>query len=136
MTATGIVRRIDDLGRVVIPKEIRRNLKIKEGDPLEIFTTREGQVIFQKYHYCDEKDWQKAKGIVKALVGNTHFGIYDHYGDLQVFTKMGMPNYYDSREGAVYLDGDIICFIYFDGDILTETLDTIKKVLKEFFANN
>lgn len=49
MKATGIVRRIDDLGRVVIPKEIRRVLRIKEGDPLEIFTERDGEVIFKKY---------------------------------------------------------------------------------------
>ena len=49
MKATGIVRRIDDLGRVVIPKEIRRTLRIREGDPLEIFTDKEGQVILKKY---------------------------------------------------------------------------------------
>ncbi|MDR7855669.1 stage V sporulation protein T [Tissierella sp.] len=64
MKATGIVRRIDELGRVVIPKEIRRTLRIREGDPLEIFTDREGQVILKKYspigeltefaqEYCD-----------------------------------------------------------------------------------
>lgn len=47
--ATGIVRRIDDLGRVVIPKEIRRTLHIKESDPLEIYTNHEGEVIFKKY---------------------------------------------------------------------------------------
>lgn len=49
MKATGIVRRIDDLGRVVIPKEIRRTMRIREGDPLEIYTDREGGVIFKKY---------------------------------------------------------------------------------------
>ena len=49
MKATGIVRRIDDLGRIVIPKEIRRTLHIRESDPLEIFTDREGQVILKKY---------------------------------------------------------------------------------------
>ena len=49
MKATGIVRRIDDLGRVVIPKEIRRTLRIREGDPLEIYTDPEGEVIFKKY---------------------------------------------------------------------------------------
>ena len=49
MKATGIVRRIDDLGRVVIPKEIRRVLRIREGDPLEIFTEKDGEVIFKKY---------------------------------------------------------------------------------------
>ena len=49
MKATGIVRRIDDLGRVVIPKEIRRTLRIREGDPLEIFTDSEGAIILKKY---------------------------------------------------------------------------------------
>lgn len=49
MKATGIVRRIDDLGRVVIPKEIRRTMRIREGDPLEIYTSRDGEVIFKKY---------------------------------------------------------------------------------------
>ena len=49
MKATGIVRRIDDLGRIVIPKEIRRTLRIREGDPLEIFTEKDGEVIFKKY---------------------------------------------------------------------------------------
>ena len=49
MKATGIVRRIDDLGRVVIPKEIRRTMRIREGDPLEIYTDKDGGVIFKKY---------------------------------------------------------------------------------------
>ena len=49
MKATGIVRRIDDLGRIVIPKEIRRTLRIREGDPLEIFVDRDGEVILKKY---------------------------------------------------------------------------------------
>lgn len=49
MKATGIVRRIDDLGRVVIPKEIRRTMRIREGDPLEIFTSSDGGVVFKKY---------------------------------------------------------------------------------------
>lgn len=49
MKATGIVRRIDDLGRVVIPKEIRRTMRIREGDPLEIFTNKDGEVVFKKY---------------------------------------------------------------------------------------
>ena len=49
MKATGIVRKVDDLGRIVIPKEIRKNLKIREGDPLEIFTEKNGSVVFKKY---------------------------------------------------------------------------------------
>lgn len=54
MKATGIVRRIDDLGRVVIPKEIRRTLRIREGDPLEIYTATDGEVIFKKYSQVGE----------------------------------------------------------------------------------
>ncbi|HLS20497.1 MAG TPA: stage V sporulation protein T [Bacillota bacterium] len=54
MRATGIIRRIDDLGRVVIPKEIRRTLRIREGDPLEIFVDREGEVILKKYSPINE----------------------------------------------------------------------------------
>ena len=53
MKATGIVRRIDDLGRVVIPKEIRKTMRIREGDPLEIYTDKEGGVIFRKYSLLD-----------------------------------------------------------------------------------
>ena len=49
MKATGVVRRIDNLGRIVIPKEIRRTLRIREGDPLEIYTSHEGDVILRKY---------------------------------------------------------------------------------------
>lgn len=49
MKATGIVRRIDDLGRVVIPKEIRRTMRIREGDPMEIFTSRDGEILLKKY---------------------------------------------------------------------------------------
>ena len=56
MKATGIVRRIDDLGRVVIPKEIRRTMRIREGDPLEIYTSRDGEVIFKKYSLMGELD--------------------------------------------------------------------------------
>ncbi|WP_024858358.1 stage V sporulation T C-terminal domain-containing protein [Ruminococcus albus] len=54
MKATGIVRRIDDLGRVVIPKEIRRTMRIREGDPLEIYTNPDGEVIFKKYSPINE----------------------------------------------------------------------------------
>lgn len=53
MKATGIVRRIDDLGRVVIPKEIRKTMRIREGDPLEIYTDKDGEVIFRKYSLLD-----------------------------------------------------------------------------------
>ena len=69
MKATGIVRRIDDLGRVVIPKEIRRTLRIREGDPLEIYTDKEGEVILKKYSpICELSDFalQYAESLYKS----------------------------------------------------------------------
>lgn len=60
MNATGVVRRIDDLGRIVIPREVRQNMNIREGDPLEIFTTRDGEIILKKY--APSINWD---GIVK-----------------------------------------------------------------------
>lgn len=88
MKATGIVRRIDDLGRVVIPKELRRNLNIKEGDPLELFTTNDGMVFFKKYMPTEEKDWEKAKNIICALYPEISFALYDSNG--QKVAKNGM----------------------------------------------
>lgn len=68
MKATGIVRRIDDLGRVVIPKEIRRTLKIHEGNPLEIFTETDGSVVFRKYSQVGEME-DFAGGFAQAFYG-------------------------------------------------------------------
>ena len=70
MKATGVVRRIDDLGRVVIPKEIRKTLRIKEGDPLEVFTDREGQVILKKYSPIGELS-EFAAGYAETLSKTT-----------------------------------------------------------------
>jgi len=68
--ATGVVRRIDDLGRIVIPKEIRRTLRIKEGDPLEIFTDKEGEVILKKYSPIGELS-EFATGYAETLSKTT-----------------------------------------------------------------
>lgn len=81
MKATGIVRRIDDLGRIVIPKEIRRSFRIKEGDPLEIYTDAEGEVIFKKYSPIGELSnfagqyaevLNKDAGLPIAIMDNDH----------------------------------------------------------------
>ena len=72
MKATGIVRRIDDLGRIVVPKEIRRTLRIREGDALEIFTDREGEIILKKYSPLGEMGNfadQYAESLVIAAAG-------------------------------------------------------------------
>ena len=72
MKATGIVRRIDDLGRVVIPKEIRKTLRIKEGTPMEIYTDRQGEIILKKYSPIGELDIF-AKEYTEALFQTTGF---------------------------------------------------------------
>lgn len=72
MKATGIVRRIDDLGRVVIPKEIRRTLRIREGDPLEIFVARDGEVILKKYSPIGELS-NFAQEYAESLYENLQF---------------------------------------------------------------
>lgn len=72
MKATGIVRRIDDLGRVVIPKEIRRTMRIREGDPLEIYTSNDGEVIFKKYSPINElsEGATQAAEVIQKLSGS------------------------------------------------------------------
>lgn len=70
MKATGIVRRIDDLGRIVVPKEIRRTLRIREGDPLEIFTSREGEIMLKKYSPVGELG-EFAQSYAQALAQTT-----------------------------------------------------------------
>ncbi len=74
MKATGIVRRIDDLGRVVIPKEIRRTMRIREGDPLEIYTSAGGEVIFKKYSPMGELS-EFAVQYAEVLAQSTKFPV-------------------------------------------------------------
>ena len=107
MKATGIVRRIDDLGRVVIPKEIRRTLKIREGEPLEIFTDRNGEVILKKYapindlsiyaqEYCD-------------VLADTLSVIATVSDDLNIIAVAGGPKkeFMGQRLGSV---GDVLAY--------------------------
>ena len=139
MKATGIVRRIDDLGRVVIPKEIRRTLRIKEGDPMELFTTREGEVVFKKYQPFEEHDWTKAKAIISAMYPNLQFGLYDDLGEKQAATKATFPSSVDIDEdyNCVILnnEGDEIGYIYIEDETVEpEQRLRCSKVLKEFFS--
>ncbi len=80
MKATGIVRKIDELGRIVIPKEIRRTMKIREGDPLEIFTEKNGEVIFKKYSPLNE-NFELAASVCEALHKHGGFSVCVFDGD-------------------------------------------------------
>lgn len=117
MKATGIVRRIDDLGRVVIPKEIRRTMRIREGDPLEIYTNSEGEVIFKKYSPISEMSESagSAADVIHKL-GSAPVVIFDRdhvvavsgvqkkeYSERRL--SQGLEELLESRKGWVY-EGD------------------------------
>ena len=103
MKSTGLIRRIDDLGRVVIPKEIRRIMRIREGDPLEIFANpSDNSVTFKRYTpYC-EKDWDRAKKIVQKLFVGT-FALFDRYGNLTIKAGITVPNSIDFENFEQYI---------------------------------
>ena len=85
MKATGIVRRIDDLGRVVIPKEVRRTLGIREGDPLEIYAGEKGEVAFKKYNPCHEVECAAVlKGLYYSVTKSKNVGKVAVYGTDEV----------------------------------------------------
>lgn len=146
MRATGIVRRIDDLGRVVVPKEIRRILKIREGDPLEIYTDREGEIILKKYSPIGELT-EFAKEYAEAIANVSGYKTIITDRDQVIAVSGGVKREYQGREiterleeimtnrecvtnyagkknveiieGDEYRElGQVICPIICDGDII------------------
>lgn len=104
MKATGIVRRIDDLGRVVIPKELRRNLKIREGDSLEIYVN-DDMICFKKYQLYDDEQFKKAYQMAKAIIP-CGLAILDSHEDYVCGNSAPVRPYI-----PVFANGDIICYI-------------------------
>jgi len=101
MKATGIVRRIDDLGRVVIPKEIRRTLRIREGDPLEIFVDRDGEVILKKYSPIGELG-DFAKEYAESLSESTgHITMITDRDTVIAVSGASKKEYMDKQIGAM-----------------------------------
>jgi AbrB family transcriptional regulator (stage V sporulation protein T) len=101
MKATGIVRRIDDLGRVVIPKEIRRTLRIREGDPLEIFVDRDGEVILKKYSPISELG-DFAKEYAESLHESTgHITIISDRDTMIAVSGASKKEYLDKPIGSI-----------------------------------
>lgn len=144
MKATGIIRRIDDLGRVVIPKEIRRSMNIREGDPLEIFTTNQGEVVFKKYNATSEpyiKNACKAlfAGVVE-LYGIDNVAIYDNcdmllYGHNRHYfyspIQEGVKEYF-AHEGATVIplkvDYDDLAYLVIRGEC--DDIKAVKLLVK------
>ena len=112
MKATGIIRRVDDLGRIVIPREIRRTMKIKEGDPLELYTTNQGEVVFKKYSPTVEYD-KEFKAIVRTLEKYGIKGaVYDNSEVRSYSSDRNAPldcpyEGYNSNHYAIRVDGDM-----------------------------
>ena len=133
MKATGIVRRIDDLGRVVIPKEIRRSMRIKEGDPLEIYTDKNNTIILRKYSPDNTGD------VVKYLVNSARalgfeIGVYDdigsHLGGSSLGAEHGKISIDETEELIPVADEDIYGRAFLYVNVLKtpedKTIETIK----------
>lgn len=106
MKATGIVRRIDDLGRVVVPKEIRRTLRIREGDPLEIFTDRQGEIILKKYSPIGELS-QFAGQYAESLAHTTGYFVCITDKDRVVAAAGNGRKEFDGKEISAQLESII-----------------------------
>jgi AbrB family transcriptional regulator (stage V sporulation protein T) len=118
LKATGIVRRIDDLGRVVIPKEIRRTLRIREGDPLEIFTDREGEIILKKYSPIGElgafakeyaESLAQSSGHITCIVDKDHIVAVSGASKKEFMDKSissGLEKLISARTPVQYTKGD------------------------------
>lgn len=137
MKATGIIRRIDDLGRVVIPKEIRRIMKVKEGDPLAIYTERDGVVCFKKYSPTADYD-NEFKAIVKTLdKHNIKGAVYDNSEIKSYCSDHNAPmecpyESYNSNHYAIRVDGDMWGH-FVTNRTLTEDEDKLVKFAIDMF---
>lgn len=121
MKATGIVRRIDDLGRVVIPKEIRRTLRIREGDPLEIYLLEDGGCVFKKYPPMGYNE--DAIRMVKqvAEMSRMTIGVYDTNGPVSVptsFPRFIPDDWFDHGMNPFYKNGYYVCGVFANGEHL------------------
>lgn len=138
MKSTGIVRRIDDLGRVIIPKEIRRNLNVKEGDPLEIFLERDC-VCFKKYKPYGAADWEYAKNILSQIIDA--FIILDCDGNCVETYQFAAINKQDLEGDDITTYeisefGDVLAYLVVRKDCDADKVDIAVNVLKKTLELN
>ena len=135
MRATGIVRRMDDLGRIVIPKEVRRNMGLKEGDPIEIYTDKEC-ICLKRYQPYGERDWEIAFKLAKTILP-FKFALLDRYGSVQDYSckDMVVDNLNYSKQ--IIIDGDCEGFIMaMQDEVDHDLIDQAAKVIATLFEGN
>ena len=134
MKATGIIRRVDDLGRVVIPKEIRRKLKIKEGAPLEIFIDGK-MVCFQPYNPIETEQWEVALRIAKTMLKDIKFAILNSYGEVMGANTKEVVIDNEKYFTEIVVDTEVVGYIHAleDDAPITEIYQTAQ-VLGALFA--
>lgn len=137
MTNTYIVRRMDDLGRIVIPKEIRRTMNLKSGDPFEIYTTRDGCVCFKKYYPIDTQNWEKAFRVANLML-TTEFALLNYDGEVMEHNSQ-KEVYIDTSKlnKPIYLDGEIVGYLQaLDDNCNEKRFAEVVKIIEEIFKNN
>ena len=139
MKATGIIRRLDDLGRIVIPKEIRRSLGIREGDPMELYiNSKDRSIVFKKYQVSEEYDSETIQRLLNSIFGKTIKWAVFVRQDLLTTNDIRFPDDLDVisedyKRAEFNIDGDEVVLVVSDDTI---DLNIAKSVLKAFMDTN
>ena len=135
MRATGIVRRMDDLGRIVIPKEVRRNMGLKEGDPIEIYTDKEC-ICLKRYHPYGERDWEIAFKLAKTILP-FKFALLDRYGSVQKYNCKDVVIDSLNYSKQIIIDEECEGFIMaMQDEVDHDLIDQAAKVIATLFEGN
>jgi AbrB family looped-hinge helix DNA binding protein len=133
MKATGIIRRVDELGRVVIPKEIRRNMGIEAGHALEIFTTHDGCVCFKKYIPYGEQDWEQVFKAVSPIVkGN--FAILNAYHEIEHKSSRYKDEHFAYEIEIIDDVGEVVGYIATNDESLVGSMQLAAQVAKAILS--
>lgn len=136
MRATGIIRRVDALGRVVIPKEIRRSMKIEENDPLEIYTEK-NTICFRKYSPIGEMNTDTIKIVCDKSLGVGNYAIYDRDGEVVLpksadgSMRLNIESKLDNNTCYINCDGDLIGYLQSQSDNREVAADIIGGLLED-----
>lgn len=140
MNSTGIIRRVDDLGGIIIPKTVRQEMKIEEGSPLEFFINRDdNSLILKRYKVLHDNDYDKAKKLLQKIITANDFALYNEWKELEVCSYVNIQNIpfattcTEKSVCNIYNYGQPICYLAVNGIISPEILRIAVSVLQEFF---